>query len=121
MSRLLVGPFNRTEGDLEVALEIADGRVTEARVNAPLYRGFERMLLGKHPHDALVIAPRICGICSVAQSSAAAMALADAASARSRSRAPRRWRWPMRWASSRRRTAGWCATSFSRASRCSTT
>jgi hydrogenase large subunit len=78
MSRLLVGPFNRTEGDLEVALEIADGRVTEARVNAPLYRGFERMLLGKHPHDALVIAPRICGICSVAQSSAAAMALADA-------------------------------------------
>ena len=57
MSRLLVGPFNRTEGDLEVALEIADGRVTEARVNAPLYRGFERMLLGKHPHDALVIRP----------------------------------------------------------------
>ena len=78
MSRLLVGPFNRTEGDLEVALEIADGRVVEARVNAPLYRGFERMLLGKHPHDALVIAPRICGICSVAQSSAAALALADA-------------------------------------------
>ncbi len=78
MSRLLVGPFNRTEGDLEVALEIADGRVVEARVNAPLYRGFERMLLGKHPHDALVIAPRICGICSVAQSSAAAAALAEA-------------------------------------------
>ena len=78
MSRLLVGPFNRTEGDLEVALEIVDGRVAEARVNAPLYRGFERMLLGKHPNDALVIAPRICGICSVAQSSAAALALADA-------------------------------------------
>jgi hydrogenase large subunit len=78
MSRLLVGPFNRTEGDLEVELEIADGTVREARVNAPLYRGFERMLLGKDPHDALVIAPRICGICSVAQSSAAALALADA-------------------------------------------
>ncbi len=78
MSRLLVGPFNRAEGDLEVALEVVDGVVTEARVNAPLYRGFERMLLGKDPHDALVIAPRICGICSVAQSSAAALALADA-------------------------------------------
>jgi hydrogenase large subunit len=78
VSRLLVGPFNRTEGDLEVALEIVDGKVAEARVNAPLYRGFERMLLGKHPNDALVIAPRICGICSVAQSSAAALALADA-------------------------------------------
>jgi len=77
MSRLLVGPFNRAEGDLEVELDIVDGAVQEARVNAPLYRGFERMLLGKHPYDALVIAPRICGICSVAQSSAAAQALAD--------------------------------------------
>ena len=77
MSRLLVGPFNRAEGDLEVQLEIDGGRVREARVNAPLYRGFERMLLGKLPYDALVIAPRICGICSVAQSSAAALALAD--------------------------------------------
>ncbi|MDX1593931.1 MAG: nickel-dependent hydrogenase large subunit [Gammaproteobacteria bacterium] len=76
MSRLLVGPFNRAEGDLEVALEIENGTVREARVNAPLYRGFERMLLGKSPLDALVIAPRICGICSVAQSTAAALALA---------------------------------------------
>lgn len=77
--RLIVGPFNRVEGDLEVRLEVADGRVVEARVNAPMYRGFEQMLAGRAPHDALVIVPRICGICSVSQSVAAARALADAA------------------------------------------
>jgi Ni,Fe-hydrogenase I large subunit len=79
VSRLLVGPFNRVEGDLEVQLEVSDGQVREAWVRAPMYRGFEAMLLGRDALDALVIAPRICGICSVAQSVAAAAALADAA------------------------------------------
>jgi Ni,Fe-hydrogenase I large subunit len=77
MTRLLVGPFNRVEGDLEVTLDIADGRVASAHVNAPMYRGFEQILRGREPHDALVYVPRICGICSVSQSVAAARALAD--------------------------------------------
>ncbi len=76
MSRILVGPFNRVEGDLEVTLEVRDGAVAEAYVNSPLYRGFEQMLQGKDPLDALVVTPRICGICSVSQSAAAALALA---------------------------------------------
>jgi hydrogenase large subunit len=75
MSRRILGPFNRVEGDLEVSLEIEGGRVAAAYVNSPLYRGFEEMLPGKHPLDALVLVPRICGICSVSQSAAAAAAL----------------------------------------------
>jgi Ni,Fe-hydrogenase I large subunit len=78
-TRLVVGPFNRVEGDLEVRLDVADGRVRAAEVNAPMYRGFETLLAGRDPHDALVIVPRICGICSVSQSVAAARALGDAA------------------------------------------
>lgn len=77
-SRLVLGPFNRVEGDLEVNLTLQDGHVAEARVSAPLYRGFERMLEGRDPRDALVITPRICGICSISQSAAAAQALAGA-------------------------------------------
>jgi Ni,Fe-hydrogenase I large subunit len=76
---VLVGPFNRVEGDLEVALDVAHGRVTAAWVNATMYRGFEQMLRGQPPADALVWVPRICGICSVSQSVAAARALADMA------------------------------------------
>lgn len=78
MTRLVVGPFNRVEGDLEVTLDIADGQVRAAHVNSPLFRGFEQILLGKDPFDALVFVPRICGICSVSQSCAAAAALAQA-------------------------------------------
>jgi Ni,Fe-hydrogenase I large subunit len=78
VGRITVGPFNRVEGDLEVHLDIDDGRVREAWVNAPLFRGFEQILTGKDPRDALIITARVCGICSVAQSMAAARALADA-------------------------------------------
>jgi len=76
--RLVVGPFNRVEGDLEVTLEVEAGVVRTAWVNSPMFRGFERILSGKDPLDALVFVPRICGICSVAQSSACAQALAAA-------------------------------------------
>ncbi|MCF6230210.1 MAG: nickel-dependent hydrogenase large subunit [Gammaproteobacteria bacterium] len=77
MSRRIVGPFNRVEGDVEVQLDIVDGVVREAWVVSLLYRGFEQILRGKAPADALVYTPRICGICSVSQSIAAATALAD--------------------------------------------
>ncbi|MGO3927700.1 nickel-dependent hydrogenase large subunit [Rhodopseudomonas pseudopalustris] len=73
--RVTVGPFNRVEGDLEVRLDIDDGVVTSAEVTAPLYRGFEQILRGRPALDALTLAPRICGICSVSQSLAAAAAL----------------------------------------------
>ena len=75
MSRIVVGPFNRVEGDLELTLDIEAGRVASARVATPLYRGFEQILVGRPAADALMIAPRICGICSLSQSMAAAAAL----------------------------------------------
>ena len=42
--RIVLGPFNRVEGDLELNLDLAaDGRsVAAARVNSPLFRGFEQ-------------------------------------------------------------------------------
>ena len=77
--RIKVGPFNRVEGDLEVQLEVQDGVVRSAWVNSTLFRGFEWLLAGRPATDALVYAPRICGICSVSQSVAAAAALSQAA------------------------------------------
>ena len=56
MSRIVMGPFNRVEGDLEVTLDTARGKVRAAYVNAPLYRGFEQILQGKDPMDALTLA-----------------------------------------------------------------
>lgn len=76
MTRKILGPFNRVEGDLTVSIDIQDGVVASAQVSSGLFRGFERILVGRHPLDALAIVPRICGICSVSQSVAAAHALA---------------------------------------------
>ncbi|MCO6184604.1 nickel-dependent hydrogenase large subunit [Rhizobium sp. L1K21] len=75
MTKVIAGPFNRVEGDLEVGLDIEDGIILRAEVTTTLFRGFEKILGGRPPMDALVIAPRICGICSVSQSIAAASAL----------------------------------------------
>ena len=76
-TRRILGPFNRVEGDLEVQVEVEDGIIVKAWVNSPLFRGFEQILHGKDPRDALVYTPRICGICSVSQSVAAAQALSE--------------------------------------------
>ena len=79
VKRRILGPFNRVEGDLEVKIEATTERISKAWVNAPLFRGYEQILHGKDPLDALVYTPRICGICSVSQSVAAANAIAAAA------------------------------------------
>lgn len=78
MTRRILGPFNRVEGDIEVQLEVDDNCINKAWVNSPLFRGYEQILQGKDPRDALVYTPRICGICSVSQSVAAAQAIAAA-------------------------------------------
>ena len=68
-------PFNRVEGDLEVSIEVADGRVTDAWSAGTLYRGFENLMKGRGALDGLVMTPRICGICSTTHLSAAARTL----------------------------------------------
>ena len=70
--------LNRVEGDLEIRLSVEDGVVVEARTVGTLYRGFEQILVGRSPRDAMVITPRVCGICGTAHLYAAALALEHA-------------------------------------------
>ncbi|CCE25381.1 nickel-dependent hydrogenase large subunit [Methylotuvimicrobium alcaliphilum] len=70
--------LNRVEGDLEIALVLDDGVVTEARTVGTLYRGFEQIMMGRAPRDALVITPRVCGICGTAHLYSAVLALEHA-------------------------------------------
>src|ERR1700752_3374004 len=55
---------NRVEGDMEIQVELECGVVTDAWCSGTMYRGYEQILTGRDPADALVITPRICGICS---------------------------------------------------------
>ncbi len=68
-------PFTRLEGDLLIQVEIEDGRVARSRASGTLYRGFEAMLRGRDPLDAVVITCRVCGQCGLTHSAAAAAAL----------------------------------------------
>jgi len=67
--------LNRVEGDVEIKLEVDGNMVTDAWCVGTTYRGFEQILVGRDPKDALVITPRICGICSTSQLYAATSAL----------------------------------------------
>ncbi|MEM6263350.1 MAG: nickel-dependent hydrogenase large subunit [Bacteroidota bacterium] len=60
---LNISPVGRVEGDLDVRVEIANGRVTKAYTMASMFRGFEEIMYGKDPQSGLIVTPRICGIC----------------------------------------------------------
>lgn len=79
--KMLDIPVNRVEGDLELRLEVADGVVVDAWSTGTMFRGFERLLVGRGALDGLVVTPRICGICSTTHLMAAAKALDDVAGA----------------------------------------
>jgi hydrogenase large subunit len=69
-----IDPATRLEGHLEVTLEAASGKVTSAKSGGMMYRGFENMLKGKDPRDAVHITQRVCGVCPTPQAMAASLA-----------------------------------------------
>ena len=64
-----IDPITRLEGHLKVELAIDgsadDQRVVNALMIGTLFRGFEGLLAGRDPWDALHITQRICGVCSI--------------------------------------------------------
>ncbi len=77
-----IDPVTRLEGHLkiQVTVDTVNGvqQVTDAKATGTLFRGFENILLNRHPFDAQHITQRICGVCPVSHGLAAVMAL-DAA------------------------------------------
>lgn len=74
---IAIDPVTRIEGHLRVETTIDGGRVVAARVLGRMYRGFERLLVGRHPVDAVRLTQRTCGICHEVHGMAASLALED--------------------------------------------
>ena len=74
-----VGPVTRIEGhlDIEMTLDAVDGvqRVVDARCSGTMFRGFEEILKGRNPRDAIHITQRICGVCPTSHAVAASKSL----------------------------------------------
>lgn len=75
---ITIDPVTRISGFLEINTEVEDNIVTNAKTSGLLFRGFERMLKGRSPFDAVYFTERICGICSTSHAVASSLALEEA-------------------------------------------
>ncbi len=76
--KIVLSPFTRIEGDLKIEVDIKNKTIINVHVSGVMFRGFEIILEGRDPIDALVFTPRICGICNLSHSIAASKALKNA-------------------------------------------
>lgn len=79
MSKIIkIDPITRISGFLEIKVEVEKDTIVKADASGLLYRGFEKMLQGRAPLDAVYFTERICGICSTSHAEASSLALEDA-------------------------------------------
>lgn len=76
---ITVSPMTRVEGhlDIEVTVEAVGGvqQVIDAKAAGQMFRGFERILVGRDPRDAVQLTQRICGVCPISHGMASSLAL----------------------------------------------
>lgn len=75
--KITINPITRISGFLEIEVEVEQNQIIDAKSSGMLFRGFEKMLKGRPPLDAIYFTERICGICSTAHSMASTRALED--------------------------------------------
>ncbi len=79
---LRISPITRIEGhlDVEITVDTVDGtpQVVDAKAGGMMFRGFEIILAGRDPRDAVHYTQRICGVCPVSHAMASSLTLEDA-------------------------------------------
>ncbi|MDD2422437.1 MAG: nickel-dependent hydrogenase large subunit [Heliobacteriaceae bacterium] len=76
--QIILNPVTRISGFMAITVTIENRTVVAAQTSGLLFRGFEQMLIGRNPFDAVYFTQRICGICSAAHSLASTLALENA-------------------------------------------
>jgi hydrogenase large subunit len=76
---ITIDPVTRIEGhlDIEVSVEAVHGQqlVVDAHSSGTMFRGFEKILIGRDPRDATHLTQRVCGVCPVSHAMASSMTL----------------------------------------------
>jgi hydrogenase large subunit len=75
----MVDPVTRIEGHLSIKVDVQNGAVSNAWSSGLLFRGFEKILVGRDPRDAPTITSRICGVCHAVHRLTSILALENAA------------------------------------------
>ena len=77
--RIIVDPITRIEGHLRIEVIVDENNViTDAFSSSTLWRGLEKIIVGRDPRDAGFIAQRICGVCTYSHYKAGIMAVENA-------------------------------------------
>ncbi|ABK45003.1 nickel-dependent hydrogenase, large subunit [Magnetococcus marinus MC-1] len=63
-TRITVDPITRIEGHLRIDVEVDNGRVTKAWSSGQMWRGIEKILVGRDPLEAWTYTQRFCGVCT---------------------------------------------------------
>lgn len=74
-TRLTIDPLTRIEGHLKIGTSIENQQIVDAQVSGQMFRGLEKILLGRHPFDAARMTQRTCGICHEVHGMASILAL----------------------------------------------
>ena len=77
-TKITIDPITRIMGPLSIEVEIKKNKIVDAKSGGIQFRGFEKMLIGRSPLDAVYFTQRICGICSTSHGLVASLALEDA-------------------------------------------
>ncbi len=63
-TRITVDPITRIEGHLRIDVEVDDGKVSKAWSSGQMWRGIEKILIGRDPREAWTYTQRFCGVCT---------------------------------------------------------
>lgn len=76
--RITIDPITRIEGHLRIDVEVDQGKVQKAWASSTMFRGIERILLGRDPREAWLFTQRFCGVCTTVHALASVRAVEDA-------------------------------------------
>jgi hydrogenase large subunit len=77
-THVTVDPITRIEGHLRIDVEVDGGAVTKAWSSGQMFRGIERILVGRDPREAWLFTQRFCGVCTTVHAIASVRAVENA-------------------------------------------
>src|SRR3954466_15926717 len=78
MTRVTIDPITRIEGHLRIDVEVDQGKVNKAWASSTMWRGIEKILVGRDPREAWLFTQRFCGVCTTVHALASVRAVEDA-------------------------------------------
>jgi len=78
MTKIVIDPITRIEGHLRIDVEVDNGAVQKAWASSTMWRGIERILLGRDPREAWLFTQRFCGVCTTVHALTSVRAVEDA-------------------------------------------